>query len=35
MLGFQSVATARMILCGIETVHMMRKHRATYVCNQP
>jgi putative transposase len=30
MLGFQSVATARVILGGIEMVHMMRKGQAKY-----
>ncbi|WP_414475995.1 IS6 family transposase [Microvirga sp. M2] len=33
MLGFQSVATARVILGGIEMVHMMRKQQAKYACN--
>jgi transposase-like protein len=33
MLGFQSVASARVILGGIEMVHMMRKQQAKYVCN--
>jgi len=28
MLGFKSFNSARVILCGIETVHMMRKQRA-------
>ena len=35
MLGFQSVATARVILGGIEMVHMMRKQQAKYACNRP
>jgi putative transposase len=34
MLGFQSMATARVILSGIEMVHMMRKQQAKYACNQ-
>jgi len=34
MLGFQSPATARVILGGIEMVHMMRKHQAKYACNR-
>ena len=33
MLGFQSVATARVILSGIEMVHMMRKQQAKYARN--
>ncbi len=33
MLGFQSVTTARVILGGIEMVHMMRKQQAKYACN--
>jgi transposase-like protein len=33
MLGFQSTATARVILGGIEMVHMMRKQQAKYACN--
>ena len=33
MLGFQSAATARMILGGIEMVHMMRKQQAKYASN--
>jgi len=33
VLGFQSVATARVILGGIEMVHMMRKGQAKYACN--
>jgi putative transposase len=31
MLGFQSVASARVILGGIEMIHMMRKGQAKYV----
>jgi transposase-like protein len=30
MLGFQSVASARVILGGIEMIHMMRKQQANY-----
>jgi putative transposase len=33
MLGFQTAATARVILGGIEMVHMMRKQQATYARN--
>ena len=33
MLGFQSAATARVILGGIEMVHMMRKQQAKYAWN--
>ena len=33
MLGFPSAATARVILSGIEMVHMMRKQQAKYACN--
>jgi transposase-like protein len=33
MLGFQYVTTARVILDGIEMVHMMRKQQAKYACN--
>jgi putative transposase len=33
MLGFQSAATARVILGAIEMVHMMRKQQAKYACN--
>jgi transposase-like protein len=32
MLGFQSVASARVILGGIEMIHMMRKGQAKYAC---
>src|SRR5919112_1221941 len=35
MLGFKSVASARVILGGIELIHMMRKQQAKYACNQP
>jgi len=34
MLGFQSVASARAILGGIEMIHMMRKQQAKYACNR-
>jgi transposase-like protein len=34
MLGFQSPATARVILSGIEMVHMIRKQQAKYACNR-
>jgi putative transposase len=34
MLGFQSFNTARVILSGIEMIHMMRKGQAKYVCKQ-
>ena len=34
MLGFQSAATAHVILGGIEMVHMMRKQQAKYACNR-
>jgi putative transposase len=34
MLGFQSVATARGIMGGIEMVHMMRKQQAKYACKR-
>jgi transposase-like protein len=33
MLGFKSMTTARVILSGIEMVHMMRKGQAKYACN--
>ena len=33
MLGFKSVASARVILGGIEMVHMMRKQQAIYAGN--
>ena len=32
MLGFKSMASARVILGGIEMVHMMRKGQANYAC---
>jgi putative transposase len=32
MLGFKSVASARVILGGIEMIHMMRKGQAKYAC---
>jgi len=35
MLGFKSADSARVILGGIELVHMMRKQQAKYACNQP
>jgi transposase-like protein len=35
MLGFKSTKSARLILGGIEMVHMMRKQQAKYACNQP
>ena len=34
MLGFKSADSARVILNGIELIHMMRKHQAKYACNQ-
>jgi transposase-like protein len=34
MLGFQSPATARVILSGIEMVYLMRKQQAKYACNR-
>jgi len=33
MLGFMSMASARVILGGIEMIHMMRKGQANYACN--
>jgi transposase-like protein len=33
MLGLQSAASARVIIGGIEMVHMMRKQQAKYACN--
>lgn len=33
MLGFKSVASARVILSGVEMVHMMRKGQAKYACD--
>jgi transposase-like protein len=36
MLGFKSTKSARVILSGIEMVHMMRKRQAKYACtHQP
>jgi transposase-like protein len=35
MLGFKSMTTPRVILGGIEMVHMMRKQQAKYACNRP
>jgi putative transposase len=34
MMGFKSMDSARVILGGIEMVHMMRKGQAKYACNQ-
>jgi transposase-like protein len=34
MLGFKSVDSARVILGGIEMIHMMRKGQAKYACTQ-
>jgi transposase-like protein len=34
MLGFKAITTARVILSGIEMIHMMRKEQAKYACNQ-
>jgi transposase-like protein len=34
MLGFTSADSARVILGGIELIHMMRKQQAKYVCSQ-
>jgi transposase-like protein len=34
MLRFKSVDSARVILGGIELIHMMRKQQAKYACNQ-
>jgi transposase-like protein len=33
MLGFKSVTTTRVMLAGIEMVHMMREQQAKYACN--
>jgi putative transposase len=33
MLGFKSIASACVILGGIEMIHMMRKQQANYACN--
>jgi putative transposase len=35
MLGFKSMDSARVILGGIEMVHMMRKQQAKYACHRP
>jgi putative transposase len=35
MLGFQSMVTARVILGGIEMIHIMLKGQAKYACHQP
>ena len=35
MLGFKSADSARVILGGIELVHMLRKQQAKYACSQP
>jgi putative transposase len=35
MLGFKSADSARVILKGIELIHMMRKQQAKYACNRP
>jgi len=34
MLGFKATQSARVILSGIEMIHMMRKQQAKYACNQ-
>jgi putative transposase len=34
MLGFKSVDSARVIIGGIELIHMLRKQQAKYACNQ-
>jgi transposase-like protein len=34
MLGFRSIASARVILGGIEMIHMMRKQQGKYTCNR-
>ena len=34
MLGFQTADSARVILSGIELIHMMRKQQAKYACSQ-
>ncbi|MBD2748856.1 IS6 family transposase [Microvirga sp. BT688] len=34
MLGFKSADSARVILGGIELIHMLRKQQANYACNQ-
>jgi transposase-like protein len=35
MLGFKTMNSARVILSGIEMVHMVRKQQAKYACNRP
>jgi transposase-like protein len=35
MLGFKSADSARVILSGIELIHMMRKQQAKYAGNRP
>jgi transposase-like protein len=34
MLGFKSADSARVILGGIELIHMLRKQQAKYACNR-
>ncbi|GEO15330.1 hypothetical protein MAE02_30260 [Microvirga aerophila] len=34
MLGFKPMDSARVILGGIEMIHMMRKRQAKYACNR-
>jgi transposase-like protein len=34
VLGFKTMASARVILSGIEMVHMMRKQQAKYACTR-
>jgi transposase-like protein len=34
MLGFKSTSSARVILSGIEMVHMMRKQQAKHACSR-
>ena len=34
MPGFQSMASARVILGGIEMIHMMRKQQAKHACTR-
>ncbi len=34
MLGFKSVDSGRVILGGIELIHMLRKQQAKYACNR-
>ncbi|WP_262299410.1 IS6 family transposase [Microvirga sesbaniae] len=33
MLGLKAISTARLILSGIDLIHMMRKQQAKYACN--